>query len=195
MPKIFNSNKFPGVATTFWSLLSLASVRQLPFRMPQHFSDSWPENSLSLCLCHVRTQQEGSCLLTWKRYFTRHELPCTLIWDSACRTVKNKCLLLKPHNLSWSVIAVQTKSQWPEGFSRYNRDSLANKVNFLVNQKTDFCPAWYGSVDWAMACKPKGRWFDSQSGHVPGLQARSPAVGVQEASTHCFLLLFPSLYK
>ena len=30
----------------------------------------------------------------------------------------------------------------------------------------------------------KGCWFDSQSGHMPGLQARSPAGGAQEAATH-----------
>ena len=46
---------------------------------------------------------------------------------------------------------------------------------------------WCGSVGWALACKPKGHWFDSQSGHMPGLQARSPVGGTQEATTHwCF---------
>ena len=34
------------------------------------------------------------------------------------------------------------------------------------------------------AYKPKGRWFDSQSGHMPGLQARSPVGGAQEATAH-----------
>ena len=38
-------------------------------------------------------------------------------------------------------------------------------------------PGWCGSVDWALACEPKGRWFDSQSGHMPGLQVRFPGVG------------------
>ena len=40
-------------------------------------------------------------------------------------------------------------------------------------------PGCCGSVDWVLACKPKGRWIDSQSGHRPGLQAWSP-VGVWE---------------
>ena len=35
-------------------------------------------------------------------------------------------------------------------------------------------PGWCGSVDWAPACKSKGCWFDSQSGHMLGLQAGSP---------------------
>ena len=51
--------------------------------------------------------------------------------------------------------------------------------------------AWCGSVDW----EPKGHRFDSQSGHMPGLRARSPVGGVWEATTHrCFSpSLSPSL--
>ena len=46
---------------------------------------------------------------------------------------------------------------------------------------------WCGSVNWAPTCEPKGHWLVSQSGHVPGLQARSPVVGAWEATTHwCF---------
>ena len=33
--------------------------------------------------------------------------------------------------------------------------------------------ALVGVADWALACEPKGHRFDSQSGHKPGLQARS----------------------
>ena len=56
-------------------------------------------------------------------------------------------------------------------------------------------PGWCGSVDWVLACKPKGHWFDSQSGHMPGLQARSLVGGAWEATTHwCFSpCLSPSL--
>ena len=32
-------------------------------------------------------------------------------------------------------------------------------------------------MDWVQACKPKRHQFDSQSGHVPGLRARSPVEG------------------
>ena len=50
-------------------------------------------------------------------------------------------------------------------------------------------------MDWALACEPKGCWFDFQSGHMPGLQARSPVGGAWEATTHwCFpSSLSPSL--
>ena len=34
-----------------------------------------------------------------------------------------------------------------------------------------------------LACESKGRWFDSQSGHMPGLRA-SPPVGVCERQPH-----------
>ena len=33
-------------------------------------------------------------------------------------------------------------------------------------------------------CEPKGGRFDSQSGHMPGLQARSPVGATWEATTH-----------
>ena len=62
--------------------------------------------------------------------------------------------------------------------------------------KVIFGPAWCGSVDGAPACEPKSHRFNSQSGHTPGLQARSPE-GVHERQPHIdgplFLLPFPSL--
>ena len=36
----------------------------------------------------------------------------------------------------------------------------------------------------SMGCEPKGRWFNSQSGHTPGSWARSPVGGPREATTH-----------
>ena len=38
-------------------------------------------------------------------------------------------------------------------------------------------------TEWP-AWEPKGRRFDSESGHMPGLRTRSPVGGVQEATTH-----------
>ena len=57
------------------------------------------------------------------------------------------------------------------------------------------CPDWCGSVGWASSHRPKGQWFDSRSGHMPGLWARSPVGSTQEATTHqCFSpSLSPSL--
>ena len=56
-------------------------------------------------------------------------------------------------------------------------------------------PGWGGSVDWVQASEPKCCWFGSQSGHMPGLWARSPEGGTWQATTHsCFSpSLSPSL--
>ena len=59
-----------------------------------------------------------------------------------------------------------------------------------------FCPGWCGSVDLEQVLEPKGRQFDSQSGHIPELQARTP-VGAHMRSNHTLIFLtpFPSLKK
>ena len=62
---------------------------------------------------------------------------------------------------------------------------------FLIHARTFkkkfLFPGWCGSVDWVpLACEPKGCWFDSQSGHMPGLWARSLVGGMQEATDGCF---------
>ena len=46
-------------------------------------------------------------------------------------------------------------------------------------------PSWCGSVDWVSVCKPKHCQFDSQSGHMPGLQTGSLVGGVREATHWC----------
>ena len=54
---------------------------------------------------------------------------------------------------------------------------------------------WCSSVDWVQALEPKGCWFDSRSGHMPGLKARSPVGDAWEVTTQwCFSpSLSPSL--
>ena len=72
----------------------------------------------------------------------------------------------------------------------------------LTPNKADYGPSQSGvfyfpssSLDSVPACEPKDRQFDSQSGHMPGLQARIPVGGTWEATTHgCFSpSLSPSL--
>ena len=67
-----------------------------------------------------------------------------------------------------------------------------------------YCPGWRGSprwttFSWVPACEPKGHWFDSQSGHMPGLPARSPVGRMRGNHTLVFLslsfFLFPSKNK
>ena len=47
----------------------------------------------------------------------------------------------------------------------------------------------------SMAHEPKGRQFNPQSWHMPGLQAKSPVGGVGEVTNPCFscTLMFLSL--
>ena len=62
-----------------------------------------------------------------------------------------------------------------------------NNNNKQSTLKVGWGPGWCDPVDWVPACKPKGRHFYSQSGHMPGLQTRSPVGGVWEATTcWCF---------
>ena len=44
-------------------------------------------------------------------------------------------------------------------------------------RKSVGCPGRCGLVGWVSSRKPKGGGFDSQSGHMPGLQAPSPVGG------------------
>ena len=62
---------------------------------------------------------------------------------------------------------------------------MSKKCTVYILIKKYFSPGWCGSVDWAPACEPKGRQFDSQSGHKPGLQARFLVGDVWEAIGRC----------
>ena len=63
--------------------------------------------------------------------------------------------------------------------------------------KKIYRPGWSCSVDWALACEPKHRWFSSQSGHMPGLWARwGPQWGMRKSQPHIDVslhLFLPSL--
>ena len=58
------------------------------------------------------------------------------------------------------------------------------------------CPGWRSSVDRVLACEHRGHWFDSQSGHMPGLRARSPVGGMRKATDWCIshTLMFLALF-
>ena len=69
------------------------------------------------------------------------------------------------------------------------------RLLILLVLKKKNSPGWCGSVDWVPACELGCCQFDSQSGHMPGLLARSLVGGMREATTHwCFSpSLSPSL--
>ena len=53
-------------------------------------------------------------------------------------------------------------------------------------------PVWL--IAWASPCKPKGRQFNSRSGHMPGLWVQSPVWACMRGSLSMFLSLFLSLF-
>ena len=69
------------------------------------------------------------------------------------------------------------------------------KYYLTILKRTNISPGWCGSVDWVLACEPKGHQFNSQSEHMPGLQARSPVGGMWAATRHWYFSpsLSPSL--
>ena len=125
-----------------------------------------------------RTLWGGESHMSWvmrKRESMQH-LEQRVVWQ-VCVTSKKKT-----RERFKNVISIHWKS--PPDLSLNN-----NKKNNY------FGPGWCGSVHWVWACKPNGRQFDSQSGHMPGLLGRSPVRGAREATTHwCFSpSLSPSL--
>ena len=70
-------------------------------------------------------------------------------------------------------------------------DIFQNFFTYFIYFKRN-CPGWCDSVDWVPACKPKGHQFDSQSGHMPGLCARS-SVGGHVRGNHTLMFLSLSL--
>ena len=68
-----------------------------------------------------------------------------------------------------------------KSFSSINKYLKHHTCNL---RKLELSPSLCGSVDWVPACDPKDHRFDCQSGHMPGLPARSPVEGAREATTH-----------
>ena len=90
-------------------------------------------------------------------------------------------LLLPPIPLS--------KNKFKKSFKEVNKRKMCLGFDQAISpSEVDpmkiISPGWCGSVDGAWTCEPKGHQFDSQSGHMPGLQARSPGGGTREATTH-----------
>ena len=85
---------------------------------------------------------------------------------------------------------------------------LTHKINHntLLQKSSELVLAGVAQwIEYQPACEPKGRQINSQSGHMPGLWARSPVEGIWEATNQCishrlmflsFSIPFPSpLFK
>ena len=58
---------------------------------------------------------------------------------------------------------IRTWPCWPWS-GLLNSRTVSNKFLLFKNSH----PGWCCSVDWVLACEPKGRWFNSQSGTFMG---------------------------
>ena len=67
------------------------------------------------------------------------------------------------------------------------KDTLCQRMRDAMKKsrcKIEWMGLWLmGLSGLVPACEAKGRWFNSQSGHMPGLQARSP-VGAHKRKPH-----------
>ena len=120
-------------------------------------------------------EREREILICFFTYLCIHWLLllCALIRDWTCNLG-----ILGRHFNEWSYLTRAYYISW----------STLKKLFFLLD----------GVAQW-IEYKSKGHRFDSQPGHMPRFQARSPVGGVLEATTHIgvsrplFLLPFPSV--
>ena len=68
--------------------------------------------------------------------------------------------------------------------------SMKKELSWNGRRGPDQC----GPTGWVSFCKAQGRWVDSQSGHMPGLQVWSPVGCMQEATDCCFSLTLMFLF-
>ena len=111
-----------------------------------------------------------------------------MLWMQNCHSYKCK-------NISWKIF-----SNFFPCFIALKQINPRRMFNFIEWQFENEEKALTGVVQWIEHhCYPEGRWFSSQSRHMPGLQARSPGWGAWEATPHwyfpLFLLPFPSLQE
>ena len=107
-------------------------------------------------------------------------------------------LFVRFHTFSWTLFITYTDKKWrsriKDNLDNWNIPKFSLKISMLnwkhvsltINKTFKCLPGWCGSVDWTPGQRVKGHWFHSQSGHIPGLQARSPEGGAWEATTHWY---------
>ena len=78
--------------------------------------------------------------------------------------------MTEPHNKEFN-LGKQSFTMATNAFGDMASKEFRQVMNGLQNQKQPWL-VWLSGL--SAACESKGRWFDSQSGHMPGLWARSP---------------------
>ena len=124
----------------------------------------------------------------WIRIPVIYILISFLVTSYACAP-ENYCIKIQLHS-QVSLIYETSRVQGTESDAAEETEKRKTQLRNIYSS-----PGCCGSVDWVLAWEPKCRQLNSQSGHIPWLQARSPVGGTQEATTHwCFSpSLFPSL--
>ena len=107
----------------------------------------------------------------------------TMLWDNLF--TPSTCNLGNGHSSETLVIQTLLSALSTDKWGSQQDDKTGLKIGKRG-------PGWCGSGDWALACEPKGCQFNSQSGHRPGLWARSPLRGTQEATAHTLSFSLPS---
>ena len=120
------------------------------------------------------------CLGLWKLTFEKVQLLFT-IWMLCLEFHRGgaqfKTVILRVRATMWVLLYF-----WPIDFNKCcpmwlnlgDRQRSEWGMGILKNKSS---PGWHGSVDWAPAWEPKGHRFNSQSGHMPGLQGQVPSRG------------------
>ena len=81
--------------------------------------------------------------------------------------------------MSWAQITIPT-----DATSSFLPHSSPSTSPMLGSEKEEphSCPDPCGAGGWVSSFKAKGRWFDSQSEHMPGLWVQSPVRACAEGN-------------
>ena len=145
------------------------------------------------------TQSQRSYLtftqFTASKWWSQNSIPVLLVIEKQVSYSSLLFLLSKSQKDARLMLCVPSYLSFP--CLKHGTVTCLQKLNVYWEMlKRKKGPGCRGSVDWAPAWEPKGLSFNSQSGHMPGLQARSPVGDKQKATTHwCFSSsLSPSIF-
>ena len=135
-----------------------------------------------MCIWLDFTYLKNMFIDLWERGRKREKHVCEKHWSVASHAFPNR------GNQTGNLGMCPDQESDPQPFGAWddgptNWATLARAVcgfKKLINT----CPGWRGSVDWVLAYEPESRWFDSQSGHMPGLRMPGPQLGVCKRRPH-----------
>ena len=154
-----------------------------------------PADIEEVCVCPVYffcNLRESPALLSPASLIYHHWISCNPLTSSPsiwmhkirCKTTILQSIL----SIGWDFASCQLLSSLTQinslikiltglEASFVNKEIRVHGSLVFVFYLENFSPGWCGSVDWAPACEPKGRRFNSWVGHMSMLWA-SPQLGV-----------------